>query len=71
MSESQILQKISKDIEILKDQMVNLQRDISEINANLHRLRPEYRVKVEKILEDGVFETYSSFDDLRHEIENV
>jgi Flp pilus assembly secretin CpaC len=51
--------------------MVNLQRDISKINANLHRLRPEYRVKVEKILDDGVFETYSSFDDLRHEIENV
>ena len=68
MSESQILHKISNDIEFLKDQMLNLQRDISEINADLHRLRPEYREKVEKILEKGVFETYSSFDDLRHEI---
>ncbi|MBE0525171.1 MAG: hypothetical protein IBX40_12710 [Methanosarcinales archaeon] len=71
MSESQILHKISNDIEFLKDQMLNLQRDISEINADLHRLRPEYRKKVEKILDEGVFETYSSFDDLRHEIENV
>ena len=44
---------------------------ISEINADLHRLRPEYKVKVDKILEDGVFETYSSFDDLKNEIENV
>jgi hypothetical protein len=51
--------------------MANLQRDISEINADLHRLRPGYRVKVEQILEEGVFETYSSFDDLRNEIENV
>ena len=71
MSELQILYKISNDIELLKDQMANLQRDISEINADLHRLRPEYRAKVENILEDGVFETYSSFDDLRNEIENV
>jgi hypothetical protein len=51
--------------------MANLQRDISEINADFHRLRPEYRAGVEKILEKGVFETYSSFDDLRKEIENV
>jgi len=51
--------------------MLNLQRDISEINADLHRLRPEYREKVEKLLEEGVFETYSSFDDLRREIEDV
>ena len=71
MSELQILYKISNDIELLKDQMANLQRDISEINADLHRLRPEYRVEVDKILENGVFETYSSFDDLRKEIENV
>ena len=71
MSELEILYKISNDIELLKDQMANLQRDISEINADLHRLRPEYRAKVEKILEEGVFETYSSFDDLRNEIENV
>ena len=71
MSELQILYKISNDIEFLKDQMANLQKDISEINADLHRLRPEYSVEVDKILEDGVFETYSSFDDLRNEIENV
>jgi len=71
MSESQILHKISNDIEFLKDQMLNLQRDISEISADLHRLRPEYKEKVEKILEEGVFETYTSFDDLRREIEDV
>ena len=71
MSELQILFKISNVIEFLKDQMANLQRDISEINADLHRLRPGYRTEVEKILEEGVFETYSSFDDLRNEIENV
>ena len=66
-----MLYKISNDIEFLKNQMANLQKDISEINEDLHRLRPEYRAKVEKILEEGVFETYSSFDDLRNEIENV
>ncbi|NOR48270.1 MAG: hypothetical protein GQ533_09555 [Methanosarcinaceae archaeon] len=71
MSELQILYKISNDIEFLKNQMADLQKDISEINADLHRLRPEYKAKVEKILEEGVFETYSSFDDLRNEIENV
>jgi archaellum component FlaC len=71
MSELQILYKISNDIELLKDQMANLQRDISEINAELHRLRPEYRVEVKQILREGFFETYSSFDNLRKEIENV
>ena len=71
MSELQILHKISNDIEFLKDRMADLQRDISEINADLHRLRLEYRVDVEKIIEEGVFETYSNFDDLRNEIENV
>ena len=39
--------------------------------ADLHKLRPEYRAKVEKILEDSFFETYSNFDELRHEIENI
>lgn len=48
-----------------------MQRDISEINADIHRLRPEYKAKVEKILKEGVFETYSSFDELRREIEKV
>ncbi|MBE0521615.1 MAG: hypothetical protein IBX39_05030 [Candidatus Methanoperedenaceae archaeon] len=48
-----------------------MQRDLSEINADLHRLRPGYKEKVEKIIEDGVFETYSSLDELRHEIEDV
>ena len=71
MSEAQILHKISNDIDFLKDQMANLQRDLSEINADLHRLRPEYKEKVGKIIEDGVFETYSSLDELRHEIEDV
>ena len=71
MSEAQILHKISNDIDFLKDQMANLQKDLSEINADLHRLRPEYKEKVEKIIKDGVFETYSSLDELRHEIEDV
>jgi archaellum component FlaC len=66
-----MLYKISNDIEFLKNQMADLQKDISEINADLHRLRPEYKAKIEKLLEEGVFETYSSFDDLRNEIENV
>ena len=38
---------------------------------DLHRARPEYREKVEKIVEDGVFETYSSLDDLKRKIEDV
>jgi hypothetical protein len=71
MSDSQILYKISNDIEFLKGQMTDIQRDISEINADLHRLRPGYKEKVEKILEEGVFKTYSSFDNLRREIEDV
>ena len=37
-------------------------------SADLHRLRLGYR---EKIIEDGVFETYYSFDELRCEIEYV
>ena len=71
MSDAQILHKISCDIDFIKGQMANLQRDISEIDADLHRLRPEYRDKVQKIMDDGVFESYSSFDDLRHDIEDV
>lgn len=51
--------------------MANLKRDISEINTDLHRLLSGYRVEVEQILEEGVFETFSSLDDLRKEIENV
>ena len=42
----------------------------SEI-SDLHRLRPKYWGKVEKIIEDGVFETYSNFDELRCEIEGI
>jgi archaellum component FlaC len=71
MAESEILHKISNDIEFLKDQITNMQRDISEINADIHRLHPEYKAKVEKRLKEGVFETYSSFDELRREIEKV
>ena len=39
--------------------------------AELHRLRPEYKEKVGKTIDDGVFETYSSLDELRREIEDV
>ena len=43
----------------------------SKIAADLHRLRPDYKEKVQKIVDDGVFESYSSLDDLRHEIEDI
>lgn len=52
MSESQILHKISSDVD-----------------ADIHRLRPDYRDKLQKIVDDGVFESYSSFDDMKREIE--
>ena len=39
--------------------------------ADLQQLRPEYREKVKKLLEVGVFDTYSSLDELRREIENI
>ena len=43
----------------------------SDIDADVHRLRPGYRDKLQKIVDDGVFESYSSFDDMKREIEVV
>ena len=43
----------------------------SDIDADVHRLRPDYRDKLQKIVDDGVFESYSSFDDMKREIEVV
>ena len=43
----------------------------SDIDADVHRLRPEYRREVQTIVDDGVFESYFCFDDMKHEIEAV
>jgi len=50
MGESATLQKISDDLDFLKEKIVRIENDVEEINFDLHRdVKSEYLKKLKKI----------------------
>ena len=66
---SQTLEKIANDMDFLKEQIMEMRKEVNEIGMDLHVLRPEYRKKIKKIEKEGKFKTYSSINELKKSIE--
>ena len=63
----ELLQKISNDLEFIKNEVAELREEID----SLREVRPSYIKKLQKIEKRSKFRTYSSVDELRKAIENV
>ena len=56
-----LLEKIAKDMDILKIKLSKIESDVEEINTDLHEIRPEYMQKFKKI-EAGKFLSRKEFE---------
>lgn len=54
MTEMLINQRIMDDLTFLKEKILKIEMDVSEINDDLHQVRPEYLKKLKKI-DEGKF----------------
>ncbi len=71
MKSELLLEKMNKDLELLKEKISKMEENIEELHEDLHEVKPEYIEKLRKIEKDGKFNKYSSIKDLRRKIENV
>ena len=53
MSETVLNQQILNELEFLKEKILKIEMDVSEINDDLHLVNPEYLEKLETIKEEG------------------
>ena len=56
--EANVLFKIHKDLEFIKQKVIVMDNELEEISKDLHIVRPEYLEKLEKIQQ----EKFHSFD---------
>ena len=54
MTEIAVNQRILNELTFLKDRILKIEMDVSEINDDLHQVRPEYLEKLKKI-DEGKF----------------
>ncbi len=50
-----LLEKIAKDMNVLKIKLSKIEADVEEINTDLHEVRPEYIEKLKKIQKGRYF----------------
>ena len=53
MSEIQLLQQIAGDVAEIRTKMIDLEVTFTEIDADLHEVKPEYIEKLKKIEAEG------------------
>ncbi len=62
MSDATTLQKISEDLDFLKEKIGKIEGDVEEINLDLHRrVKPSYLEKLKKI-DEGKFLSEEEFE---------
>lgn len=66
MSEAVIDQRILDDQAFLKEKILRIEMEFSEINDGLHQIRPDYLEKLDKI--DEILENPERFKPLRHDL---
>ena len=49
MVKTELMERLAKDVKFIKDQILEIKTDISEITEDLHVVRPEYIQKLNKI----------------------
>ncbi len=53
MSETVFNKHILEELAFLKEKIIKIEMDVSEINDDLHQVRPEYLEKLESIKKEG------------------
>ncbi len=61
MSEAVIDQRILDDLAFLKEKILRIEMEVSEINDDLHQIRPDYLEKLKKI-DKGEFISRAEFE---------
>jgi hypothetical protein len=61
MSEAVIDQRILDDLAFLKEKILRIEMEVSEINDDLHQIRPDYLEKLKKI-DKGRFISRAEFE---------
>jgi hypothetical protein len=61
MSEAVIDQRILDDLAFLKEKILRIEMEVSEINDDLHQIRPDYLEKLKKI-DKGKFISRAEFE---------
>lgn len=61
MSEAILSQRIIDDLDFLKKKVLKIELEISEINDDLHEVKPDYLIKLEKI-DKGRFISRKDFE---------
>lgn len=61
MSETVIDQRIMDDLAFLKEKIIRIEMEVSEINDDLHQIRPDYLEKLKKI-DKGKFISRAEFE---------
>ncbi len=67
MTEMLVNQRIMDDLAFLKEKILKIEMDVSEINDDLHQVRPEYLEKLKKINEGK----FISRAELERELESI
>lgn len=49
MVKTELMENLAKDLRFIKDQILEIKTDVSELNEDLHVVRPEYIQKLKKI----------------------
>lgn len=49
MVKTELMEKLAKDVRFIKDQILEIKTDVSELTEDLHVVRPEYIRKLNKI----------------------
>ncbi len=60
MSETVFQQRIVEDLAFLKEKILRIEMEVSEINDDLHEIRPDYLIKLKKI-DEGRFISREEF----------
>ena len=53
MSETVLNQQILNELAFLKEKILKIEMEVSEINDDIHQVNPEYLEKLEAIKEEG------------------
>jgi len=62
MAEAAVMQKISEDLDFLKERIVKIEANVEEINFDIHNdVKPEYLQKLRRI-DEGKFFTEEEFE---------
>ena len=62
MTEAAVMQKISEDLDFLKERIVKIEENVTEITFDIHHdIKPEYLQKLKRI-DQGKFLTEEEFE---------